>query len=78
MYMNLHRTCEACGIVEAREYHHIITRATGGKSVFENALALCAVCHRTWHDIGRKSFCFRYPHLEPKVIEACKIYGRKF
>lgn len=76
--MNLHPVCEACGIVESREYHHIVTRATGGQSIFENALALCTVCHMTWHQIGRKSFCFRYPKLEAKVKAACKLYGRKY
>jgi len=78
MYINTHPSCEACGIIESKEYHHIITRATGGPSEDWNALALCTICHNVWHMNGRKTFCQRYPKLEPKVRDACKRLGRKF
>ena len=77
-YFNAHPYCEACRLVEARDLHHIITRATGGAEENENYLSLCSVCHTTWHNIGRRAFAARYPHLEAKIQEACKRQGRKF
>jgi hypothetical protein len=77
-YMNAHPTCEACGIVESRDGHHIVTRATGGLEEDWNYLALCVVCHTTWHNIGRKSFAARYPHLDTKIKESVKRHGRKW
>ena len=77
-YLNAHPGCEACGIVEASEVHHVITRATGGPDEGWNFLALCMVCHRVWHMIGRKAFSGRYPALTDKIKAACKRMGRKF
>lgn len=77
-YLNSHRACEACIGFPAEEVHHIITRATGGPDEAFNFLALCKVCHLVFHQIGRASFCKRYPHLEAKVREACDMMGRVF
>ena len=77
-YMNAHVGCEACGIVQSQEGHHILTRATGGPEEDWNFLALCHVCHYVWHNIGRKAFAERYPHLAPKIKEAVKRGGRKW
>ena len=78
MYMNLHPACEACGVIESQEYHHIVTRATKGPSEDWNALALCRACHTTWHTEGRKRFTVRYPRVEAKVMAAVKRMGRKW
>jgi len=78
MYMNIHPACESCGIIESREYHHILSRATGGPSEDWNALALCVSCHQVFHMNGRKTFCARFPKLEAKVKAACQKLGRKF
>jgi 5-methylcytosine-specific restriction endonuclease McrA len=76
--MNLHTVCECCGIVESRELHHIVTRSTGGQDEDWNYLALCTVCHHTFHYLGRKSFAARYPHLADKIKEAVIRQGRKW
>ena len=77
-YMNAHPNCEACGIVESHDGHHIITHATGGAEEDYNYLALCVVCHNTWHFVGRKAFAVRYQHLSSKIQEACRRQGRKW
>jgi hypothetical protein len=78
MYMNLHPTCEACGIVESKEYHHVLTRATGGPSEDWNALDLCTICHMNILAEGRKTFASRYPRVAEKIKSACAKMGRKF
>ncbi len=77
-HMNAHPICEACRIVESYHAHHIVTRQTGGAEEDYNCLALCVVCHKEAHYMGRRSFAARYPHLEAKIKEACKRQGRKF
>ena len=77
-HMNAHPFCEACGIVESRDAHHIITRQSGGAEESYNCLALCVVCHSVFHKIGRKAFAFRYQHLSAKIQEACQRQGRKW
>lgn len=76
-YFNAHPACEACGF-PSQDLHHIITRKTGGEEEDFNYLALCKVCHMVWHNIGRVSFATRYPHLMPKIKEACEKQGRRF
>src|SRR5208282_372383 len=76
-YMNAHPNCEACQIVESHDLHHIITRATDGAEEDYNYLALCVVCHNTWHFVGRKAFAVRYQHLSSKIQEACRGQGGK-
>ena len=77
-YLNAHRICEACHLIDAQEVHHILTRASGGPDENWNFLALCKYDHNGFHDQGRRSFAERFPHLADKIKEACKTGGRKF
>ena len=77
-YFNSHQVCEACNLIETQEIHHVLSRATGGPDEAWNFLALCKSDHYLYHQMGRRSFAERFPHLADKIKEACKTGGRKF
>jgi len=45
--------CEVCGNV-AIDIHHIVYRSQGGSDEASNLVALCRVCHKNAHDLGRE------------------------
>jgi hypothetical protein len=69
--------CEACGIEQTSDAHHIVTEGSGGDTEDWNLFALCRICHTTLHMMGWKKACERYPHLAPKIITARVKMGRR-
>jgi len=76
-YREAHPVCEACGMENTRDAHHIVTEKTGGPAEEWNLLGLCAWCHQEIHSRGWLSFGKRYPHLEGKIVAARIRMGRK-
>ena len=76
-YREAHPVCEACGLSKSDETHHIVTVKTGGATEDWNLLALCAICHYSYHNRGWLTFCDIFPHLAGKITAARIRMGRK-
>ncbi len=45
LYDNGQSHCEACGVIEFLDVHHIYPRSLGGDDTEENLIVLCRSCH---------------------------------
>lgn len=70
-------TCEACRERAGTDRHHIVSRGSGGPDEGWNVVQLCRFCHTHFHQIGWRKFNLRFPHLEPTVLNARRMMGRK-
>lgn len=72
-------TCQYCGAKGEMTFDHVIPRARGGKTVWENVVAACAPCNlkKGSKPLGRTGMHLRRAPVRPDA-EKLRNSGRKF
>lgn len=69
-YWCSHVGCEARCSAPSEPPHHLRTRGAGGPDDEWNLLALCALHHRLYHNVGGHRFSEMFSHLAKKISES--------
>jgi 5-methylcytosine-specific restriction enzyme A len=70
------RCYECSARLVSAEYHHIIPLAMGGKSTFENCMALCKACHKLKTTLQDVPAIAKAKRIEAKHIGATRPAGK--